>query len=98
MLSIQFNSLDDSYYVDEPRLSWFGKPLWKTNANRVVVSILSNEQDQVPSNSANFDTTLTKYYIYLTTEEMVMWKLMGIKDNGSYHYDMKELFQGVVYT
>jgi hypothetical protein len=73
--------------VNEPRWSWYGSAIWRTSA--VQLNFTFND-------TRNYTNHKSQYFIYLTDEEYIIWKLSDFTIDGE--YELHQLRQGIIYS
>lgn len=97
MSSTQLKTNTD-VWIEDPRWSWYGTPLWKVEATLLTIRTLDWKTWKTIGphtgllSKGDFDSYMVGYHLYFTHEEYVMWKLEGYDDIAD--IDVK---QGIVY-
>lgn len=88
-------------WIEEPRWSWFGTPLWRVEATKICLRSFV-----WPPGAGRFVGGLTAHdfrsrielhWLYFTKEEYVLWKLSNFQDANGF-LDIENLRQGIIYS
>jgi hypothetical protein len=98
MKSMKVITINDpvDQWIEEPRWSWYGTPLWRTWAMRftLIAHNIRNLSSTGPTQD-DFRMNYFTYTLYMTEEEYVMFKL----EVGNFSdMDMMEIRKGKIYS
>ena len=85
-------------WIHEPRWTWFNKPLFECNANKLIFQLSLDSSGAFGLAGLTSTQLWTRKAIYLTNEELILWKMHDFSHHKSNELISSEkLCQGYVY-